>query len=99
MRQLLARHSRRDQVATVRIWNADAGSPPVVYSGFGAFVEAVAISGDQRLLTTHGDGTARVWHCSVCGPLPQLLATARAHLTRALTTDERRVYLDNPTGG
>jgi WD40 repeat protein len=84
---------------TARIWQADGGSEPVVFAGFGSSVESIAISaGDQRLLTAHGDGTVRIWHCPVCGPVSDVLRTARAHVTRALTPDERRVFLNEPAG-
>jgi hypothetical protein len=44
---------------------------------------------------THDDGTVRVWRCPVCGPVDEVLAYACEHVTRELTPEERRAYLDD----
>jgi WD40 repeat protein len=80
--------------ATVRVWPAAGAAEPVVFSGFGASVESVAVSVTGQLLTTHGDGLVQVWRCPVCGPIGEVRAAVRTHVTRALTVAERRLYLN-----
>lgn len=65
------------QDGTVRIWPTITATEPVTYTGFAASVETVTPSpNEQQLLTTHDDGTARIWHCHACGPTEDITALA-----------------------
>ncbi|MEV8639138.1 hypothetical protein AB0395_46520 [Streptosporangium sp. NPDC051023] len=78
---------------TVRVWSVTGTTDAIVFRGFGASVEAVTHLPDGRLVTTHGDGTIRIWTCEVCGPVPGLLSLAASRTTRALSHDERAIFL------
>jgi hypothetical protein len=40
------------------------------------------------------DETARIFRCAACAPLPELMKLAEKRITRELTPEERRMYLD-----
>jgi WD40 repeat protein len=82
--------------ATVTIWKIDSISEPLTLEGFRASVQAIAPLGDDRYVTAHDDGTIRVWRCPACGPITEVLTTAKQHITRQLTPDERQAYLPIP---
>lgn len=80
---------------TVRVWEWHAEANPVVFDGFNASVEDITFSPDgQRLATARGNGTVTVWHCEVCGPIEQTLALADQRVTRELTPEERKTFLN-----
>ncbi|MBE8516423.1 hypothetical protein ILP97_02645 [Amycolatopsis sp. H6(2020)] len=79
--------------ATVRFWETAGTSEPLVLSGFRAAASTVASLADGRYVTTHDDGTIRIWRCPACGPIAEVLAQANRHVTRELTSEERRRYL------
>ncbi len=79
--------------ATVRIWETTGTNEPLVLNGFPAAASTVASLADSRYITAHDDGTIRIWRCPACGPIAEVLAQANRHITRELTTEERRRYL------
>ncbi|MEV4053844.1 hypothetical protein AB0J55_21860 [Amycolatopsis sp. NPDC049688] len=79
--------------ATVRFWETADASEPLVLSGFRAAASTVASLADGRYVTTHDDGTIRIWRCPACGSITEVLAQANRHITRELTSEERRRYL------
>lgn len=61
-------------------------------------VEQVAFRSDNAgLFTAHGDGTVRLIHCEVCGPIDDVRTMADSRVTRSLTTEERGTYLGEPS--
>ena len=79
----------------VRVWEWHAEANPVVFDGFNASVEDVAFSPDgQRLATARGNGTVTMWQCEVCGPIEPILALADQRVTRELTPEERKTFLN-----
>jgi WD40 repeat protein len=61
---------------------------------FDAGMQDAAFSADGRLLIGAGiDSKAIIYRCDVCGSVRELLALARARLTRTLTAAQRRRYL------
>jgi WD40 repeat protein len=82
---------------TVTIWKTEDTGEPLTLDGFPAPVTTITTLDDDRYITTHTDGTIRIWRCPACGTMTEVLATAKRHTTRQLTPDERRTYLpDNP---
>ncbi len=82
---------------TARVWEARTGEQLAVLSGHTGAVRDAVFSPDGRaVLTASMDGTARVFSCDVCGSTGQLLALARARVTRSLTPLQRRQYLHQP---
>jgi WD40 repeat protein len=69
---------------TAGLWNATTGQLLFYLGRDTARLTGASFSptGDW-ILTGSEDGTARVYHCLICQPLPGLEATARARL-RAL---------------
>jgi WD40 repeat protein len=84
--------------ATTRVWKTTGTGEPLVVQGFGASVETAAFASADRLVSTHDDGTVRVWSCQVCGPMREVLRTAAKRVTRDLTDQERVKYLHETTG-
>ncbi|MGV9380380.1 nSTAND1 domain-containing NTPase [Nonomuraea sp. NPDC003707] len=61
---------------TARIWRTDVAAPPMTVDGFAATVESVEFSPEgpgPLLATAHGDGTVRLWRCTACEPIDDLL--------------------------
>jgi WD40 repeat protein len=76
--------------ATVRLWDATTAERLLTFSGHTGGVWRVAFSPDGAwLATASADGTAKVYPLA----LDQLVARARARLTRTLTQGECRQYL------
>jgi WD40 repeat protein len=69
---------------TAGLWNADTGQL-LFYLGrdMKKVTDARFSPAGNWILTGSDDGTARVYHCAICEPLPGLEATARARI-RAL---------------
>lgn len=81
-----------------RVWDAATGAPAVVLQGAQEYLATAAFAPDDRMVVTGGaDGLARLYACPVCGPAGDLLALARARLSRALTCEERQAYLNDAT--
>ncbi|PRY30786.1 WD40 repeat protein [Pseudosporangium ferrugineum] len=79
--------------STERVWDTATGDEIVSLHGHGTFVEQSLFGPGGTLVSAHGDGTVRVTRCAVCGPIDHVLELADAQVTRALTADERRLYL------
>lgn len=80
---------------TLRLWPAAGGPNHVVLDGFGASVESVGFDRHGRIAVALGDGTVRVWECAVCGPIEDVVELSRSRVTRELSVDEIRTYLDS----
>jgi WD40 repeat protein len=83
---------------TVRLWQVGGVGEPVVYRGHGASTEALRFdprhsSQEYGLVTSHGDGTIRIWRWNVGGSITSVLSLAEQRMTRELTVEERRKYL------
>jgi len=85
---------------TVHVWDARTGALLTTLGGDGLTpTHSAAFSPDDRSIVTTDDtdgNTATVYACDICGPLPDLLALARAHVKRGLTPQERARYLPTP---
>ncbi|ADJ44709.1 hypothetical protein AMES_2884 [Amycolatopsis mediterranei S699] len=79
--------------ATVRVWKTTGTGEPLVFTGFRAAASDVTSLADGRYVTAHDDGVIRIWRCLACGPITEVLAQANRHVTRELTSEERRMYL------
>ena len=78
------------QDATVRLWDLEAETRSLVLRGHDKVVLSVRFSpSGDRLVTASGDGTVRIWAVA----LDDLVRLASSRLTRALTDDECRRYL------
>jgi WD40 repeat protein len=78
---------------TVSVLRTDGAGEPLVIDGFRASVYAIAAIANDRYVTTHDDGTIRVWRCRTCGAIADVLDHADRHVTRELTPAERETYL------
>jgi WD40 repeat protein len=80
----------------LRIWKTDAVAMPVVFGNYGAPIQRATFSPDgQYIATSQIDGTIRLWPCEVCGPISKILALANQRVTRTLTSEERRLFLNH----
>jgi WD40 repeat protein len=58
-------------------------------------VLGVAVASDgERVATASDDRTARIYSCSTCEPLDDLVALARSLVTRTISPVERADFLD-----
>jgi WD40 repeat protein len=78
---------------TVRVWRLE-GSPKSVAidSGVGHIV-AVAFTQDGTGVIAAGTDGSRMWTCDFCGSTDDVVAVAKGRATRALTADERALFL------
>ena len=91
---------------SARLWETATGKPLRDLRGHRGRVLAAAFSPDgTRVATASRDGTARLWSvalgsatdtgaCEACGMLPAVIDLAKKHVTRSLTPQERRQYLN-----
>ncbi|WP_090947036.1 WD40 repeat domain-containing protein [Nonomuraea jiangxiensis] len=63
---------------TVRFWPVSGDTEPVIYRGFDAGVERMAIGPNGRVATGHTDGTVRIWTCQVSVLHPAVLSGTAA---------------------
>ncbi|MGH3993624.1 MAG: WD40 repeat domain-containing protein, partial [Pseudonocardiaceae bacterium] len=83
-----------DGFARVWFWNLPEGSLAQRLSGGrAARLRSAYFDPDgERVLTTGRDGALRLFRCEVCGDERDLVALARARVTRSLTAAERREH-------
>ncbi|MBI4285092.1 MAG: hypothetical protein HY670_04215, partial [Chloroflexi bacterium] len=82
---------------TVRLWDVATRQNLAILQGHESAVGSAAFSPDGKLIVTaSGDDTAQIYTCEVCGSIEDLLALARARVTRELTQEEREKYLHEP---
>ncbi|MEO3744300.1 hypothetical protein [Plantactinospora sp. B5E13] len=82
-----------EELTGVQLWPAVGGTTPVTLRVLGPGPLGFTFAPDGVVGTVHSDGTVRVWHCDVCGPVDRLLATAATRATRPFADDERRTFL------
>lgn len=79
---------------TLRLWDVTTGRQLALFGGFPGIEPAAAFAGNGRsLLALSQEGFIRRYELNATGTLEQLLARARQRATRALTAEERRIYL------
>lgn len=82
------------QDATVRVWDLPSGTQRAALHGHRTVVFSASFSPDgTRLVSGSADGTVRVWAVD----LDDLITLAEQRLTRGLSDDECRLYLQQPT--
>ena len=82
---------------TARVWNARTGRIAAELRGNSGNVSGAQFSPDGRLVVMASAGApAQVFACELCGSLDDILALARARVTRELTAEERQRYLHVP---
>ena len=81
---------------TVRVWDWASEADPVVLRGHEGVVSGVAFTPDgQRIASSSADRTVHIWNCELCGrPIGEVLALADERVTRELTCEERRTFLN-----
>ncbi|MFC6021488.1 helix-turn-helix domain-containing protein [Plantactinospora solaniradicis] len=84
----------------IRLWSVADPSEPLVFDTATPPANSLHFSPDgRRLITTHEDGTVRIVECRVCGPIDDVLATAKERVARELTPEERYIFLSRQSGG
>jgi WD40 repeat protein len=78
---------------TVRVWRLDESPRSVAITGAVGHIVNVAFTPDGKSVVAVGTRGARTWPCTFCGPTPEVAAEADRMATRALTTDERALFL------
>src|SRR5262249_20965889 len=78
---------------TVRVWQLDRSAQSVAIPSAEGTIRAVAFTPDGSGFIVVGSRGARVWSCDFCGSTSDVVAVARRHATRALTPDERALFL------
>ena len=77
------------QDGTAKLWDASTGEELLTFFGDGSGLNDILFSPDGKLLATGGDSGVRVYLLQV----DDLIALAKTHVTRKLTSDECRKYL------
>jgi WD40 repeat protein len=83
----------------VRVWDADSGQLLDTLHGPRGIVYTVAYSPNgNRIIATSYDGNAYIMRCVLCVPFDRLQEIAEAHVTSALTAQERAQYRREAAG-
>jgi hypothetical protein len=83
-----------DGTSVARVVEVGTGRSVAELRGHAAPVLAARWSPDGKLLVTaSADGTAQMYRCDMCIPIPELLALARTRVTRDLRPEERERFL------
>lgn len=83
---------------TARVWDVADGEQVTALPGHAQTVTSARIDETKRYLVTGSeDGTVLVHRCEACGAPDELKRLARQHITRNLTSEERRRYLAEPS--
>jgi WD40 repeat protein len=75
-----------------RVWDREL-DVPVVKLDTGSPIRAIDFGPGRQLVAAGDDGVVRIFPCSLCGSIEDLLAIARARTSRALTAEERAEFL------
>jgi WD40 repeat protein len=79
------------------LWDAASGRRVMDFGRHERSRSAVAFSPDgTRIATGTAFGEMLVEACEICGSTPDLLARARERVSRTLTLEERKRYLETP---
>ena len=71
------------QDGTARLWEARTGEQLTVFAGHTGVIDGAVFSPNGSLVATPSvDKTVGIYRCLVCGSLDDLLARAKAQLTR-----------------
>jgi WD40 repeat protein len=62
------------------VWEWPSGRPVGTFRMHADLINSVAFAADGRILTTSDDHTARLYRCTTCGPLEEVIALARRRL-------------------
>jgi WD40 repeat protein len=85
-----------DGDGVTRLWDARTGHLVDVLSGHADAVSVATFTPDGRRVLTAGGATIKLFPCRVCGTVSDLVAAVRARVTRPLTADEARLFLQGP---
>jgi WD40 repeat protein len=77
----------------LRIWELSEDGKSVAVPGPGGAVTDVAFTPDGKEVVAVGVRGIRVWKCDFCGPIDDVLAMAQRMTTRALSLEERALFL------
>jgi WD40 repeat protein len=77
----------------VQVWDVATGAEVATFEGHAGYVSEIFNADATEILTAGDDGTARIFSCELCRPLPELIELARERLTRDLTSEERAEFL------
>jgi WD40 repeat protein len=84
---------------TTRVWDAATGHSVSVMQNHAAFVDSVQFSPDGRWILSSGDDrTAKVYPCDACSSLTRLRDLVAIRVTRALSSAERREFVNADSG-
>ena len=78
---------------TVRVWRLDRSAQSVAIPSGEGTIRAVAFTPNGSGLIAVGSRGARIWSCDFCGSTSDVLDVAQQRATRALTPDERGLFL------
>jgi WD40 repeat protein len=78
---------------TTRVWQMATGKEVAEFPSYSDSRAEFSSDGKSILVARAGRAEAQSFACEVCGPYEDLVASARTHVTRDLTAEEREMYL------